>query len=100
MGFDLPRRSVMRRVISRSARESIGSVPTPPHRDRRWRAWLDPEHPVRWAWSSWPERRHELQELLDSGTARDATVVSLSTPAGVTAWLDGRRDSGWVILWP
>jgi hypothetical protein len=100
VGFDLPRRSVMRRVIGRSVRESVGWVPTPPHRDRRWRAWLDPEHPVRWAWSSWPERRRELHELVDSGTAGEATVVSLSTPAGVTAWLDGRPDSGWVILSP
>jgi len=100
VGFDLPRRSVMRRVISRSVRESIGLVPAPPNRDRRWRSWLDPEHPVRWAWSSWPERRHELHELIGSGTTREATVVSLSTPAGVTAWLDGRGDSGWVILSP
>jgi hypothetical protein len=100
VGFELPRRCVMRRVISRSVCASIGLVPTPPHRDRRWRAWLDPEHPVRWAWSTWPERRHELHELVDSGTAGEATVVSLSTPAGVTAWLAGHSDSGWVILSP
>jgi len=100
IGFALPRRSVMRRVIGRSVRESVGLVPTPPHLDRRWRAWLDPEHPVRWAWSSWPERRRELHELVDSGTAGEATVVSLSTPAGVNAWLDGRGDSGWLILSP
>jgi hypothetical protein len=100
IGFALARRSVMRRVISRSVREFIGLVPTPPHRDRRWRAWLDHEHPVRWAWSSWPERRRELHELVVSGTAGEATVVSLSTPTGVTAWLDGRSDSGWLILAP
>jgi hypothetical protein len=77
----------MRRVIDRSMRESLRLAPAPPHRDRRWRAWLDPQHPVRWAWSTWTQRHHELDDLLASGIASRASVVSFSTPREVTAWL-------------
>jgi adenylate kinase family enzyme len=94
VGFDLPRRTVMRRVIARSMRESLGLAPAPPHRDRRWRAWRHPEHPVRWAWSTWTERHHELDDLLASGIASGASVVSFSTPCGVTAWLAQRDGPG------
>jgi hypothetical protein len=38
VGFRLSRGVVMRRVITRSLRESLGWVPAPPQRDRRWRA--------------------------------------------------------------
>lgn len=98
VGFDLPRLTVMRRVISRSLRESIGLAPPPLHRDRRWRAWLDSEHPVPWAWATWPDRHHELRDLVASGAMGLATVVLLSTPGGVAAWLEGRSDCGWSIL--
>jgi adenylate kinase family enzyme len=99
VGFDLPRREVMRRVITRSVRESLGRLSVPAHHDRRWRAWLDPQHPVRWAWSTWSDRRHELADIRDHGMARQATMVAFSTPAGVTAWLAGRYDRGW-SAWP
>lgn len=57
--LDLPRPAVMQRVIGRSLARVL---------DRRelWngnredlRAWLDPGHPVRWAWSRYDERRAE-----------------------------------------
>lgn len=98
IGFDLPRRTVMRRVITRSLRESLKLTPPPSHRDHRWRAWLDPEHPVRWAWSTWQPRHHELDELRTSGIAGEATLVSLVTPQGVTAWLAQQPGRGWSIL--
>jgi adenylate kinase family enzyme len=94
VGFDLPRRVVMRRVITRSLRESLRWAPAPPHRDRRWRAWLNDEHPVRWAWSTWRDRHHEVGHLSDQAAASQATIVSLSTPRGVTAWLERRIDPG------
>jgi len=98
VGFDLPRLVVMRRVIGRSLRESLSWMPAPPHRDRQWRAWLDPEHPVRWAWSTWSSRHEELSELCHSSLAAQATLVSLSTPAGVRAWLAQRSDLGWSVI--
>jgi adenylate kinase family enzyme len=98
VGFDLGRLVVMRRVITRSLRESLGWIPTPPHRDRRWRAWFDPEHPARWAWTTWSDRHEELAELRNSGQAAQAILVSLSTPAGVAAWLAHRSDDGWTVV--
>lgn len=98
IGFDLPRRTVMRRVITRSLRESLKLTPPPSHRDHRWRAWLDPGHPVRWAWYTWQPRHHELDELRTSGIAGEATLVSLVTPQGVTAWLAQQPGRGWSIL--
>jgi adenylate kinase family enzyme len=100
VGFDLARRVVMRRVLTRSLRESLGWLPAPPHRDPRWRAWLNPEHPVRWAWSTWADRHHELADLSDRALANRANVVSLSTPRGVTAWFERRTDPGWLLLLP
>jgi adenylate kinase family enzyme len=100
VGFDLSRRVVMRRVITRSLRESLGRVPAPPHRDTRWRAWLNREHPVRWAWFTWADRHHELADLIDQALAKRASIVSLSTRRGVTAWLDQRSDAGWSVLRP
>ena len=96
VGFRLSRRVVMRRVITRSLRESLGWVPAP-QGDRRWRAWLNREHPVRWAWSTWADRDRELVDLIDEGLADRAGVVSLSTPRGVTAWLEQRADAGWSL---
>jgi adenylate kinase family enzyme len=103
VGFQLSRGVVMRRVITRSLRESLGWVPAPPQRDRRWRASLSREHPVRWAWSTWADRHHELTDLIDQGLANRASIVSLSTPRGVTAWLEQRTDAGWPLRrssWP
>jgi adenylate kinase family enzyme len=100
VGFRLSRRVVMRRVITRSLRESLGLVPAPPQRDRRWRAWLNREHPLRWAWSAWADRDHELTDLIDRGLGNRASTVSLSTPRGVTAWLQQRPDTGWSLRRP
>jgi adenylate kinase family enzyme len=103
LGFRLSRLVVMRRVITRSLGESLGWVPAPPQRDRRWRAWLNREHPVQWAWSTWADRHHELTDLIAHGLANQASIVSLSTPRGVTAWLDQRTDTGWSLRrssWP
>ena len=103
VGFHLSRHVVMRRVVTRSLRESLGWVPAPPQRDRRWRAWLDREHPVRWAWSTWADRDRELTDLIDRRLANQASIVSLSTPRGVRAWLERRPDAGWSLRrssWP
>jgi len=95
VAFDLQRRVVMGRVITRSLR-----LAPAPHRDRSWRAWLNREHPVRWAWSTWRDRNHELANLGDQAGASQATIVELSTPRGVTAWLERRIDPGWSVQPP
>jgi hypothetical protein len=98
IGFDLPRFVVMQRVISRSQRESLSWTPAPPHCDRRWRAWLDTEHPSRWAWTTWADRHKVLAELRNSGLAAQATLVSLTTPTSVAACLARRSDPGWSVV--
>jgi GTPase SAR1 family protein len=55
---------------------------------------------VRWAWSTWDDRHRELADLRQKAVAGQATLVSLTTPGGVTAWLERRMDPGWSVLRP
>lgn len=87
--LDLGRSVVMRRVIARSVARAI---------DRRelWngnresvRDWVDPEHPIRWAWSQHRPRRELIaHRLADPGSAH-LHVVHLRTPAEAAQWLAG-----------
>jgi hypothetical protein len=59
-----------------------------------------PNTPARWAWTTWHDRHEELPELLKSGMATQATLVSLSTPGSVAAWLAQRSNPGWSVVAP
>ncbi|MEO8330381.1 MAG: shikimate kinase, partial [Candidatus Nanopelagicales bacterium] len=54
--LDYSRAVVMRRVLSRSARRAWGSEPIFNDNVERFRDWLDPEHPVQWAWTQYAHR--------------------------------------------
>jgi adenylate kinase family enzyme len=58
----------------------------------QFRRWLDPEHPIRWAWSTHARRRREYE----AAAAGDDRWVRLRSRREVRAWLDSlgvRRDA-------
>jgi adenylate kinase family enzyme len=75
VALDYPRRVVMRRVTWRALRRPDA---------RRWR---DPEHPVRWAWFVWAQRRREVADLERRPELASAEVVRLRSPADARKWL-------------
>jgi adenylate kinase family enzyme len=75
VALDYPRRTVMRRVIWRSLR-------SPDDRN-----WSDPNHPVRWAWSVWGDRRREIATLAALPDLHGAEIVRLRSPGHTRAWL-------------
>ena len=49
------------------------------------RNWLEPEHPIRWAWTTHARRRREYE----AASAGDPRWVRLRSRREVRAWLDG-----------
>lgn len=87
--LDLPRARVLtqvtRRTLSRRIRRTElwnGNVEPP-----LWTVFTDPEHIVRWAWSSQPGTRDRVAGLLRRRPA--LPVVALGSRREVTRWLDG-----------
>ena len=64
--LDYPRSLVMRRVLWRSLRRAATRREVWPGTGNReaFRQWLDADHPVRWAWRSYPEQRRTYAALL------------------------------------
>lgn len=55
--LDLPRRTVMTRVVRRSVVRAVTREELWHGNRESWRSWLDPEHPIRWAWSQLEPKR-------------------------------------------
>ena len=87
--LDLPRRLVMRRVIRRTLRRRLRREPLwngnvePPLRT----ILTDPEHIVRWAWTSHARTAERLAVVLRERP--DLLAVRLQGPAEVDGWLAG-----------
>jgi len=75
--LDLPRRTVMWRVIRRSVARALTQRELWNGNRENWRDWIDPEHPIRWAWSGHAAKR----EAVAARIARhpDITVIRLRT---------------------
>ncbi|MGW5574780.1 AAA family ATPase [Nocardia thailandica] len=88
--LDLPRRTVMQRVIRRSfARAATGRGLWNGNRES-FRDWPDPEHPIRWAWSRHADRRARTADRVARFPAVE--VVRLTDAAAVRRWLRGLSD--------
>ena len=81
--LDLPRWLVMRQVVWRSLTRGLlrrelwnGNRESP-------RMWLDPTHPMRWAWSTHARRRAEYAPQMDERWVR------LTSRREVRRWLAG-----------
>lgn len=83
--LDFPRRTVMHRVLRRSLRRALLRERTFNDNTEGFRAWLDPGHPVRWAWS---QHEHPRVRVLAAVEQRpELTVIRFRSPAEVRRWL-------------
>ena len=62
--LDYARRVVMARVIRRSVVRAILRTELWAGNREQWRHFLHPSHPIRWAWTTWAQRRRETAERL------------------------------------
>jgi adenylate kinase family enzyme len=83
--LDLPRRTVMFRVIRRSVGRAVTGRELWNGNRESFRDWLDPGHPIRWAWTQHAAKRHRTRDRL-RGHPR-LTVVRLTSARAVRAWL-------------
>lgn len=83
--LDFPRRSVMHRVLRRSFRLAAFGTPMFNGNTERFRDWLDPGHPIRWAWSTHAQLRPTVLAALEQRP--DLTVIRLGSPGQVRRWL-------------
>ncbi len=83
--LDLPRRAVMQRVLRRSVGRAISRRELFNGNHEDFRAWLDPGHPIRWAWSQHADRRATTLDLIAAHP--EVRVVRFHNAADVRRWL-------------
>ncbi len=85
--LDYRRRVVMRRVLSRSTRRAISGEPIFNGNVETFRAWLDPEHPVQWAWTQYGNRRADMHERFASSSYSHVRKFRFDSPGKASRWL-------------
>lgn len=83
--LDLPRRTVMWRVIRRSARRAAHKEELWNGNKETWSDWVRPDHPIRWAWSQFECRRQVVGERI--GHHPHLRVIHLHTGHQARHWL-------------
>jgi len=83
--LDFPRRTVMQRVLRRSLRRALLRERAFNDNTENVRAWLDPGHPIRWAWSHHEHTRAKAVAAIQQRP--DLTVIRFRSPAEVRRWL-------------
>jgi len=86
--LDYSRSVVMYRVIKRSFARALDQKELWAGNREDWRNWLRPSHPIRWAWSTWRERRFRFEELLKRVEYRHLVVLRLRSPCDAAAVID------------
>jgi hypothetical protein len=84
--LDLPRWQVMGRVLRRSLWRGLQRAELWNGNRESLRAWADPEHPVRWAWSQHAARRALIHERVTDPRWQHLTVVRLRTAREARRW--------------
>jgi adenylate kinase family enzyme len=88
--LDYERSVIMRRVITRSVLRAMDGKELWAGNREDWRRWLDADHPIRWAWDTWKQRRERYEELIAEPRNAHLKVLRLRRPreaAGVVGWL-------------
>jgi adenylate kinase family enzyme len=88
--LDYRRSVIMARVIGRSFVRAWDQRELWGGNRERWTSWFQPDHPIRWAWSTWKERRVEFETCLKESAYAHLKVLRLSHPReapGITARL-------------
>lgn len=92
--LDYPKLLVMWRVLWRTLRVELTGRPEGAHRREGLAAWRDPEHPVRWAWTSHSDRHQEGLALRDRPELAGTPVIRFTRPAMAKRWLRRCRPAG------
>ena len=86
--LDYSRARVMSRVVRRTiARVALRQRLFNDNRERFLAPFVDPEHPVRWAWTQHGRRRHTNLRRIAEPRWRDLSVVRLRSPRETREWL-------------
>lgn len=78
--LDYSRARVMYRVIKRSIVRAFDQKELWSGNKEDWRRWLRPSHPIRWAWSTWQQRRSNFERLLDGPAYSHLAILRLQKP--------------------
>jgi adenylate kinase family enzyme len=95
--LDYERSVIMRRVIGRSIARAIDQRELWAGNREQWTSWLDADHPIRWAWSTWKQRRERYAALIAEPRNAHLRVLRLRRPAqaaGVAEWVSTSMHAG------
>ena len=91
--LDYPKTVVLWRVLRRTARVEALRRPVGAHRPQGLSALGDPEHPVRWAWTSHADRHREGLALMARPDLVQAEILRFTRPAMARRWLRQRAPA-------
>jgi adenylate kinase family enzyme len=83
-----PRVVVMSRVLRRSFRRAWKRDEIFNGNTETFTDWLDPEHPVRWAWTQYEARRQDIESRFADPAYAHVRKVRLVGPFAARRWLD------------
>ena len=86
--LDYSRPRVMQQVIRRSVSRAITRRELWNGNQENAREWLNPEHPIRWAWSTHARKRVEYEARFRDPHAAHLDVARFPTPRAARAWLE------------
>jgi adenylate kinase family enzyme len=80
--LDYDRPIIMTRVIVRSVHRAVSRTELWAGTGNReaWRDWMRASHPIRWAWSTWSQRRRETEEQIRLPAYAHLSVYRLRQP--------------------
>jgi adenylate kinase family enzyme len=78
--LDYSRALIMCRVVRRSIVRAFDRRELWAGNREDWRRWWRPSHPIRWAWSTWRDRRLRFEHILGSAQYSHLVVLRLRTP--------------------
>ncbi|MFI6871110.1 AAA family ATPase [Nocardia sp. NPDC050406] len=90
--LDLPRTTIMHRVIRRSVARALTRRELWNGNRESVRDWLDPDHPIRHAWARHAQRRRQIEARIPAYP--HVSVIRLRTAAEAAAWLRGIQAVG------
>jgi hypothetical protein len=91
--LDYSRVVVMYRVIKRSIARAFDQKELGGGNREDLRRWFRPSHPIRWAWSTWRERRLRFEEILNNAEYCHLVVLRLRTPCDAAKVVDQLKMS-------
>ena len=92
--LDFSRGVIMCRVIRRSIMRAIDQTELWAGNREDWRHWLQPSHPIRWAWTTWQRRRVEFAAQLRREEYQNLVVLRLRRPREAARIIDRLRTAG------